>query len=129
LALVAHGDADAARAMAHAARTTSRSTYADKLMAGLALACLEARDGDQLMARDALDEATEIARGTDDHLAPMLVTFAAAAASSRLAAREASPGFSAPADVLTQRARELAAAIGTDGRGWERAFALACGAS
>jgi class 3 adenylate cyclase/tetratricopeptide (TPR) repeat protein len=127
LGLAASGDADGARAMVDAARTTSRSTYADRLLATLTVACLEARDGDQLMASDALHEATAIARDTDDHVAPMVVTFAAAAAAAKLAAAGDPSDFATTGEVLSQRARELAAAIGSDGRGWERAFALACG--
>jgi hypothetical protein len=79
------------------------------------------------MASDALHEATAIARDTDDHVAPMVVTFAAAAAAAKLAAAGDPSDFATTGEVLSQRARELAAAIGSDGRGWERAFALACG--
>ncbi|MGH9119026.1 MAG: hypothetical protein ACRD0A_14440, partial [Acidimicrobiales bacterium] len=116
LALVrtADGDDEGARKAALAVDEAATATFADRVLALIAMGLLEAGAGDTGASRAALGRARQLADTTDDRLTQVLVRMAEARAAERLGE---------PADI--GEARAGLAELGLIDMGWDTAYRLA----
>jgi tetratricopeptide (TPR) repeat protein len=116
LALVrtADGDADGARQAAAAVADAPSATFADRVLALVAIGLLEAGAGEVGASRAALGRARQLADATEDRLTQAQVRMAEARAAERLGE---------PADVGEARASLVD--LGLIDLGWDTAYRLA----
>lgn len=119
LALVAAAVEKDVESLADVVETSQRTTYADRVLARLALACAAARVGNEQGCRVALGRAYEAVPAGGDRVHPTVVALAEAQCLATLDAPDA-----ATAEV---RAIKTASALGMDTLGWRTALAAACG--
>ena len=119
LALVAAAAGKDSDAYVEIVEESSRSTYADRVIARCATACAATRAGDETGARVALDRAYEAVPLGGDRVHPTIVALAEARCLTALHTDDA-----AAAEV---RAIKTASALGLDSTGWRTAFSAACG--
>jgi hypothetical protein len=110
LALAAVGDNDAAVAAADAVESDERSTYLDRLWAGLAKASIDARRGDRAAVEADFTELCGRVDATDDRVGQALARLGWATALHGLGA--------ADADDHATDASTRFAALGIDPDGW-----------
>jgi len=119
LALVASAVGKDSDSYVQIVEESSRSTYADRVIARCASACAAARVGDELGSRSALGRAYEAVPLGGDRIHPTIIALAEAQCLKVLDADDA-----AAAEV---RAVKTASALGMDSAGWRNAFSAACG--
>ena len=119
LALAAAGRADEAVAAAGVVEADERSSYLDRLWAGLATAAVAARRGDRLAVEARFSELVARAEGTDDRVVQALVLLGWALALEAVG----DAGAEARRASSSTRFREL----GLDPDGWAVVLGLAVG--
>jgi class 3 adenylate cyclase/tetratricopeptide (TPR) repeat protein len=119
LAMAAAGRADEALAAAAAVESDERSTYLDRLWAGLARGAVAARRGDRAAVDATFGELTDRVDATDDRIAQAVVRLGRATALDVLGALDAGPGAS--------EAHARFADLGIDPDGWTVVLRQAAG--
>lgn len=119
LALAASGSLADAMARADAVEQHQRSSYMDRLIAGMARGLALTRAGDQAAATAVFDQVRAAADATEDRVSQSLVRLADATASSARGDDDAV----AKSEEADRRLEEL----GMSSTGWRQAFSLAVG--
>lgn len=119
LALAAMGSLDDAIARAATVEHHQRSSYMDRLIAGMARGLALTRAGDHAAATAVFDQVRAAADATEDRVSQSLVRLADATASSARGDDDAM----AKCDEADRRLEEL----GMSSTGWRQAFSLAVG--
>jgi class 3 adenylate cyclase/tetratricopeptide (TPR) repeat protein len=122
LALAAAGQTEGAMARAGAVLADSRSTYLDRILAGVAAGAAAARAGDRSAARAHLAAARSVADAAGDLPAGAFVRLVAAAAANR-----GSGGAEPDAADLAVDASLTLARLSNGGGGWPTAAAVVLG--
>ena len=121
LTRAAHGDLEAALADADLVADDERSSYLDRIVAGIARGLAHGRRGDHPAAVAAFDQVRAAADATEDCVASALTRLADAIA--------ASARGDADATMRTEEADRRLAELGLLDTGWRRAYSLALGIS